>query len=556
MVHKKNTQSAPQPGPSNGGGQNFSQPESQERGSRMRRSSAKQQALGKEVRKITKYATLALCGRQALEELNDFNHLGPESEESDASGDELGNGPSETTSFSFRAVPVNGQSGPATAQTPIQYAQQETQRVPPKLTARSHHIAPPMPSVQRLHLSFGNQHQAHPPSPPINPVLLNDQGIGFDVQQALPPTPGGGPADPPPGTRYNSRTGRLDTISDLSIDNQYSSPTPLPRGDHMVINSDVPSSARAWPTPSGVKRTASALATPDSLQVVQKVKIGDGGSRGCIRSSDFDGLYSAIVQLAVTHYHCILTNSSIYPSDTECRDWSAMAWNAACRANGVKIEYDEDAYKLITSRGSNLWSELKNLMRPLVEAEYGFVNEKTPDAIKSNAALALAVLTNHKTLTYKDRQQCKGAFEADIIMKGMIKWCYDKKGSMGIRYPSYFKDEETGGATLGIIIALLTAACVMEWTSGTRLFMKFNKEQYAAVFQAHYDLLVRFHEGTKHAGIVTRICKRLLKHARRHASIPNDPIALGSIEHFTMDEFTAAAAEWEYRESESEDDGM
>ncbi|KAG0691774.1 hypothetical protein DFH29DRAFT_883743 [Suillus ampliporus] len=140
-------------------------------------------AQGKEVRKITKYATLALRGRQALEELNDFNRLGPESEESDASGDELGNGPSETTSFSFRAVLVNGQSGPATAQTPIQYAQQETQRVPPKLTARSHHIAPPMPSVQRLHLSFGNQHQAHPPSPPINPVLLNDQGIGFDVQQ-------------------------------------------------------------------------------------------------------------------------------------------------------------------------------------------------------------------------------------------------------------------------------------------------------------------------------------------------------------------------------------
>ncbi|KAG2133033.1 hypothetical protein DEU56DRAFT_951191 [Suillus clintonianus] len=202
-----------------------------------------------------------------------------------------------------------------------------------------------------------------------------------------------------------------------------------------------------------------------------------------------------------------------------------MACNAACRANGVKIEYDEDAYKLITSRGSNLRSNLKNLMRPLVEAEYGFVNEKTPDTIKTNAALALAALTNCKTLTYKDRQQCKGAFEADIIMKGMIKWCYNKKGCMGIRYPSYFKDEETGGATLGIIVALLMAmeACVME------------------------------HQAR---GIVSRICKRHLKHARRHASIPDDPIALGPIEHFTMDEFTAAAAEWEYRESESEDDGV
>lgn len=40
-------------------------------------------------------------------------------------------------------------------------------------------------------------------------------------------------------------------------------------------------------------------------------------------------------------------------------------------------------------------------MWPLVEAEFGFVNEKTPDAIKSNAALAVAVLANRKTLTYK-----------------------------------------------------------------------------------------------------------------------------------------------------------
>lgn len=33
--------------------------------------------------------------------------------------------------------------------------------------------------------------------------------------------------------------------------------------------------------------------------------------------------------------------------ETECHDWSSMAWSAACRANGVKIEYDKDAYKLV-----------------------------------------------------------------------------------------------------------------------------------------------------------------------------------------------------------------
>lgn len=39
----------------------------------------------------------------------------------------------------------------------------------------------------------------------------------------------------------------------------------------------------------------------------------------------------------------------------------------------------------------------------------------------------------------------------------MIKWCYNKKVSIGVKYPSYFKDGETGGVTFGIIVALLTA---------------------------------------------------------------------------------------------------
>ncbi|KAG2738346.1 hypothetical protein P692DRAFT_20758802 [Suillus brevipes Sb2] len=267
------------------------------------------------------------------------------------------------------------------------------------------------------------------------------------------------------------------------------------------------------PPSTAVKRPASALATADSLHVAQKVKIGNGGSCGRIRCSDFDGMYLAIVQLAVSHYQCILANCSIYPNESESRDWSGQAWNAACRANGVRMEYDEDAYKLITLRGSNLRSELKNIMRPLVEAEYGFVNEKLPDTIKSNAALATALLANHKTLTYKDRKQCKGAFEADIILKGMITWGYDKKISMGVKFPSYFKDAETGGATFAMVVTLLTAteACIMEWTTGTRVVMQFNKEQYISVFQSYYKLLVEFADGTKHVNIVPKIFKRLLK---------------------------------------------
>lgn len=69
----------------------------------------------------------------------------------------------------------------------------------------------------------------------------------------------------------------------------------------------------------------------------------------------------------------------------------------------------------------------------------------------------------------QDRKQCKGAFEADIILKGMIKWGYDKKISMGVKFPSYFKDAETGGATFGMVVALLTAVCISTCVSVLRL---------------------------------------------------------------------------------------
>ncbi|KAG2739492.1 hypothetical protein P692DRAFT_20755550, partial [Suillus brevipes Sb2] len=273
------------------------------------------------------------------------------------------------------------------------------------------------------------------------------------------------------------------------------------------------------------KRPAPPLTKVEGLQVIQKVKLGDGGSRGRVRCADFDGLYSSIIHLAVGHYQAILANSTIYPGDIESRNWSGEAWAAACRANGVKIDYDEDTYKLITSRGPNPWSELKTVMRPLVVTEFGFVDEKTPEAVKSNAILAESLLANHKNFTYKDQNKAKGAFEADVIQKGMIKWCYEKKNSLGIKFPFYFS--------------------------------KFYKEQYAAVFNSYLELLSRFHEGMKHADIIPRICKKFLKVARRHGNVPNEPVTSTFTQHFTVDDFAAAAAEWDTRsESDSDNDMM
>ncbi|KAG2063110.1 hypothetical protein BDR04DRAFT_1123488, partial [Suillus decipiens] len=98
-------------------------------------------------------------------------------------------------------------------------------------------------------------------------------------------------------------------------------------------------------------------------------------------------------------------------------------------------------------------------------------------------------------------------------------------------------------------------ACVIEWNNGIRTEKKFYKEQYATVIDSYLTLLVNFHEGTKHAGIIPKICKKLLRVARRHGNVPNEPIPRASTQQFTVDEFAAAAAEWDNRSgADSEDD--
>lgn len=532
---------------------------------RARRSSAKKKAQEDEAdaqnsRKVQKYATQGLRQRQALEEVNDFSPLDPESEEDDlTNGND--NEPSVTDSFTFTSVPLRGmtnQSYTQTKATPttrmsVGHAGQENVQVsyiPPRLTPRTHHVPPSLSSTH-------SKTPGMPVDPIIDPQLLAD---GCDE---------GSRADVPNKYVQQSRFERRFAAVPHLMGGQVEHHTPTPsRGVPQSLMADGSLSSIESPvaqqpfqlTALGAgKRPAPPLTKVEGLQVVQKVKLGDGGSRGRVRCADFDGLYSSIIHLAVGHYQAILANSTIYPGDIESRNWSGEAWAAACRANGVKIDYDEDTYKLITSRGSNLRSELKTVMRPLVVTEFGFVDEKTPEAVKSNAILAESLLANRKNFTYKDRNKAKGAFEADVIQKGMIKWCYEKKNSLGIKFPFYFVDANTGGASFGIIVAILTAieACVMEWTTGTRIESKFYKEQYAAVFNSYLELLSRFHEGTKHADIIPRICKKFLKVARRHGNVPNEPVTSTFTQHFTVDDFAAAAAEWDTRsESDSDNDMM
>ncbi|KIJ59639.1 hypothetical protein HYDPIDRAFT_32975 [Hydnomerulius pinastri MD-312] len=414
-------------------------------------------------------------------------------------------------------------------------------------------------------------------SPPGGSAFQHDAGAQW-IQS-------GGPDDRPEGTRYNGWTGEYEplereaenaattgpaaprsrlhpsetcTPSSLTIDPALARHTTTTRQpmESQRRNVSMPSSISTHETPTALKRRPPPLAMMEGLQVVQKVKLSSGGSRGRTRSADFDKMYASLIHLAVGHYQAILCNVSLYPNDVQRRDWSAEAWVKACREKGVKMDFDEDGYKLITSRGSNIRSDLKSAVRLLIEAEYGFVNNSTSTTvIQANARLARELLSNRKNLAWKDRLKKTGLYEADIILRAITKWCYEKKTSLGVKYPSYFRDPATGGAPFGIIAAVLTGieACVSEWVTGIRTESRFHEEQHMSIFADHYRLIANFHEGTKDANIMPRICKRLLKHTRRHGNVSEEVVTAPIHEEFSESDFAAATAEWEGREDSDDD---
>ncbi|KAG1788338.1 uncharacterized protein HD556DRAFT_1312101 [Suillus plorans] len=589
--HKKKVQGGPVP--TNRGDidnqatdlqQNFNIPEQYDAGDtrnmRVRRNTTKKQAQEdtsneKQARKINRYVHQALRNRQALEEINGFqpldseSRLDPESEQEDSD--------LEQDVFTFRAVQPSATHKPMPTLPPV------PPTLPPRLTQRTTHI--PSAPVRRVQPSDNVIDPAllrhvRPSDDMIDPTLLPDHGSQDHVySQLATPQQNGQPYVPPtdhlrvghdtewPG-EYADMSSPSESLSRRLVNSGrgHSSTRELlmysraesesPALQHPRVHALTPSRQPLLAT-AGIKRAGHpALTTIEGLQLVKKVKMGEGGTWGRVRSADFDKLYASTIHLAVGHYQSILANTTIYPNDIEARDWSGQAWAAACRSQGVRIDYDEDAYKLITERGSNLRSDLKTALRALVETEFGFKNDKTPEAIRFNAELTSTLLGNRKLFTCKNREAGKGLFEADIILKGITKWCYDRKNSLGATLSSYFKDTTTGGASLGIIAAVLTGieACVVEWTTGTKIESRFYKERYAAIFETYYKMLVDFDEGTRHADILPKICKRLLKHARRHANVPEDAVRVGGTsENFSTDEFAAAAAEWDGR-VESDDE--
>ena len=97
------------------------------------------------------------------------------------------------------------------------------------------------------------------------------------------------------------------------------------------------------------KRKESPASTSIETTVVTKKIKGEGsGSRGRIRQADFDELTRSIIEETISIYRAQIGSVEPFPERAEDCDTVKQAWLEVCTSRNVRVELEEDIFKLVS----------------------------------------------------------------------------------------------------------------------------------------------------------------------------------------------------------------
>ena len=197
----------------------------------------------------------------------------------------------------------------------------------------------------------------------------------------------------------------------------------------------------------------------------------------------------------------------------------------------------------ITNCGSQVRSELKTKLCPLVEVVFKFHSSQTKSAIKKNCTLAeelkegtnfafkvggflcgvLALITDvggqHRALVQDEH--C-GFLKAPIIQKIINMMWFANKNDEGIKYHIWFKPFPLPALALVLTVVSVMLhhwvvtdvtsqieCCIDKWMTGTRTDMSFMVHDYHGGYDSHLKCLQDFDEVTKEFGVLKGICAKI-----------------------------------------------
>jgi hypothetical protein len=97
------------------------------------------------------------------------------------------------------------------------------------------------------------------------------------------------------------------------------------------------------------KRKQTPTATSAETTVVTKrIKLEGSGSRGRVRTADFNELTRSVIEETISIYRAQIGGVEPFPERTDDRDTVKQAWLEVCTGRNVRVELEEDMFKLVS----------------------------------------------------------------------------------------------------------------------------------------------------------------------------------------------------------------
>ena len=99
---------------------------------------------------------------------------------------------------------------------------------------------------------------------------------------------------------------------------------------------------------------ATTSAQTESTVVTKKIKLEGTGSRGRVRTGDFDELTRSIIEETISIYRAQIGGVEPFPERTDDRDMVRQAWLEVCTGRNIRVESKEDMFKLVSDYSNSL----------------------------------------------------------------------------------------------------------------------------------------------------------------------------------------------------------
>ena len=108
------------------------------------------------------------------------------------------------------------------------------------------------------------------------------------------------------------------------------------------------------PAPEIKQKVTPATTSAESTVVTKRIKLEGTGSRGRIRTGDFDELTRSIIEETISIYRAQIGGVEPFPERTDDCDTEKQAWLEVCTGRNVRVELEEDMFKLVSDYSNSL----------------------------------------------------------------------------------------------------------------------------------------------------------------------------------------------------------